>query len=468
MSEIDIKQLIDGDEVFYPQTDINALVNNGEYAIDDVPTIDSSNLVTSSGVASELALGAVYDVTAHNGDAQFASLQALLTDPNLNALIPTNIRRGGMSIKFVSDNKYMQYRCIADEFSTTESDWQGVDDEPTDGSKNLVESGGCLKTIQDALLPFIPKGKDNSNNNLNITDENGYVICNLKNGHIRTKYFDSEVKDIEIKGDSSNSELNLSDLNGNVIAQFKNGHIRTKEFNSKNVYNSLKNVIWTHFGDSISTNGATVELGEHFYDIIAQRNEMNFDATVNVVARVGRTICYPPAEHESAQYGKIVDYLSSCVPNSTLITILAGINDFARYVPLGNMEFTTNGIVIPSQPSECTTIVKGLCYMYNYFQTHFPAAKVAFMLPILSSRGTHGIQQAEQVGYTFQDLWDKITEVSQYFSVEVIKLGPEVGMNPYNAEQNQLYYDDNLHPTAQGQLRMANYLEPKLKNIVNS
>ena len=144
---IDIKQLIDGDEVFYPQTDINALVNNGEYAIDEIPTIDSSNLVTSGGVASELALGAVYDVTAHNGSAQFASLQALLTDPNLNTLIPTNIRRGGMSIKFVSDNKYVQYRLMAQTFSTTESDWQGVDDEPTAESDNLVKSGGVKSYV---------------------------------------------------------------------------------------------------------------------------------------------------------------------------------------------------------------------------------------------------------------------------------------------------------------------------------
>ena len=88
MSEIEIKQLLDGDEQFYPQTDLHALVNDGEYAIDDVPTIDSSNLVTSGGIASELALGAVYDVTAHNGGATFESLSALLTNANLANLIP--------------------------------------------------------------------------------------------------------------------------------------------------------------------------------------------------------------------------------------------------------------------------------------------------------------------------------------------------------------------------------------------
>ena len=154
MSEIDIKQLIDGDEVFYPQTDIHGLVNNGEYAIDDVPTIDSSNLVTSGGVASELALGAVYDVTAHNGSAQFASLQALLTDPNLNTLIPTNIRRGGMSIKFVSDNTYVQFRYMSADATnvarfTNVANWQGVDSEITQNSHNLLESGAAYQSVVD-------------------------------------------------------------------------------------------------------------------------------------------------------------------------------------------------------------------------------------------------------------------------------------------------------------------------------
>ena len=167
---IDIKQLIDGDEVFYPQTDINALVNNGDYAIDDEPTIDSSNLVTSGGIASELALGAVYDVTAHNGSAQFASLQALLTDPNLSTLIPTNVRRGGMSIKFVSDNKYVQYRYMlstytAAQFNNTDN-WQGIDDKPTAGSVNLVDSNSIYKNL-------LSIGSDNQFLNFSYLD--GYV-----------------------------------------------------------------------------------------------------------------------------------------------------------------------------------------------------------------------------------------------------------------------------------------------------
>ena len=67
----------------------------------------------------------IYDVSYHNSGTTFESLSALLNDSNLSTLIPTEIRKGGMTIRFVqtSDNKYVQYRLVANTFSITESDW---------------------------------------------------------------------------------------------------------------------------------------------------------------------------------------------------------------------------------------------------------------------------------------------------------------------------------------------------------
>ena len=50
MANADIRQLEMDGRVFYPQTDLNALVNNGAFAIDDEPTLGSTNLVTSDSV----------------------------------------------------------------------------------------------------------------------------------------------------------------------------------------------------------------------------------------------------------------------------------------------------------------------------------------------------------------------------------------------------------------------------------
>ena len=43
----------------------------------------------------------IYDVTANNNGATFESLSVLLSDSNLSTLIPTSVRYGGMTIRFV-------------------------------------------------------------------------------------------------------------------------------------------------------------------------------------------------------------------------------------------------------------------------------------------------------------------------------------------------------------------------------
>ena len=45
------------------------------------------------------------------------------------------------------DNKYVQFRLMSDTFNTTPTNWQGVDNEPTAGSNNLVKSDGVIKTL---------------------------------------------------------------------------------------------------------------------------------------------------------------------------------------------------------------------------------------------------------------------------------------------------------------------------------
>ena len=43
----------------------------------------------------------IYDVSARNDGLTFESLSALLSDENLSILMPSEIRCGGMSIRFI-------------------------------------------------------------------------------------------------------------------------------------------------------------------------------------------------------------------------------------------------------------------------------------------------------------------------------------------------------------------------------
>ena len=77
------------------------------------------------------SLGA-FDISAYHAEggvlAKYANLSAALGTNGAN--IPEAIRKGGMSIKFVltSDNKYVQYRLLADEWSVDTDDWAICDD----------------------------------------------------------------------------------------------------------------------------------------------------------------------------------------------------------------------------------------------------------------------------------------------------------------------------------------------------
>lgn len=111
--------------------------------------VKSSTGIATSAKVTELEKEVIYDVTTNNNGATFASLSELLSDENLSTLIPISVRCGGMSIRFVqsSDNKYVQARCMAQNFTTDVTQWQGVDDEPTTGSNNLVKSGGVASDL---------------------------------------------------------------------------------------------------------------------------------------------------------------------------------------------------------------------------------------------------------------------------------------------------------------------------------
>lgn len=99
----------------------------------------------------------IFDITAYTGN-NYASLSAALAD------VPEEVKADGMTIRYVqsTDYKYMQYRLMVTWFSSNEADWQGVDNEPTEGSNNLVTSGGIYasytKRSKDTLRYALSEG----------------------------------------------------------------------------------------------------------------------------------------------------------------------------------------------------------------------------------------------------------------------------------------------------------------------
>lgn len=90
-----------------------------------------------------------------------------------------------------SDHKYVQYRLMATAFSTTESDWQGVDDEPTSGSDNLVNSGGVFETLLN-YAEFVQYNTDRETTRLSVPRakrKNGRILCYIENNELIIEMF---------------------------------------------------------------------------------------------------------------------------------------------------------------------------------------------------------------------------------------------------------------------------------------
>lgn len=200
----------------------------GQYKQAEANRSELLNTVSSkvNQLEQEQIQGGVYDVSAHNDEMVFESLQDLLSRSDLSTLIPISVRRGGMTIKFIQNsvvspnNKYVQYRLMSNTFNTTLINWQGVDNEPIDESENLVKSGGIASYIKKST----PIVKHNDNTDLDIEDDDNNIILRLQNGHIKTKNFTSEdvtTTTKEVFGDFSDFEIGDSD--GNIIVAFKNG-----------------------------------------------------------------------------------------------------------------------------------------------------------------------------------------------------------------------------------------------------
>lgn len=135
-------------KVFYIALQAGAYTNFGNTAVKQGISILKYNGSSWSNEQVIYTDGGVFDVSAYNGGATYASLEVLLSDANLSTIIPSAVRKGGMSIKFVQtdDNKYVQYRLMSDTFNTTVANWQGVDDEPDPKSDNLFSSKGAANT----------------------------------------------------------------------------------------------------------------------------------------------------------------------------------------------------------------------------------------------------------------------------------------------------------------------------------
>lgn len=187
------------------------------------PVSVSQNTLTAGGTYLG-EMSTTYDVTLHSGQT-FASLSALLSDANLNTLIPLAVRKGGMNIKFVqsSDNNYIQYRFKLSSFNnnqfTNVINWEQV----VESADSIVSKELAVSADQQSVIRW----QDGFNTGTHLGDtvvvkvNSNTAVLNNDGNYLRLQY--------KVNGVTSSTAINESSpyilIDGNLIGSSTTGLI---------------------------------------------------------------------------------------------------------------------------------------------------------------------------------------------------------------------------------------------------
>ena len=139
--------------------------------------------------------------------------------------------------------------------------------------------------------------------------------------------------------------------------------------------------------------------------------------------------------------------------NADLIVVFGGTNDYghgdaAMGAFFDRSEYTFYGAVHS---------------LINKLSNKYPEARLVFMTPLHRDNedapfNSHGVRV-----HPLKDYVNAIREVCEFYSVPVLDLYKDSGMQPAIAVHRSLYMPDGLHPSDKGAVRIAEMLEAFVK-----
>ena len=151
--------------------------------------------------------------------------------------------------------------------------------------------------------------------------------------------------------------------------------------------------------------------------------------------------------------------VDSMDPDADVIVVFGGTNDFGH------------GDAMPGTMSDRTvdTFYGALHTLITHLKTRYPLAEIVFITPLhrLNENCPDGDGGFKPVGtYAPLKLYvDIIREVCEYYSLPVLDLWKNSGMQPAIPKVQELYIPDGLHPCRTGHEIIANRLLGLLKTL---
>ena len=213
---------------------------------------------------------------------------------------------------------------------------------------------------------------------------------------------------------------------------------------------------WTN-GKTINWIGDSIVSGGDFDDRVCTALGM----TENEYGISGSTIALKGDGTDGRD--AVVARYSSMSDSADIIAVSAGTNDWMyAWSPVGDIDDPDDG-------TSNTTFYGALKTLCNGLITKYPDKVIFFTTPIKRAQpfddGDGGTYTPDDVdttpfsknkyGLTLGDYADIIKEVCGYYSIPVLDMYRESGMNPSNATQRALLFTDKTHPNTAGKDYMA-------------
>ncbi len=149
---------------------------------------------------------------------------------------------------------------------------------------------------------------------------------------------------------------------------------------------------------------------------------------------------------DNERQDSFLDRMQDIDPESDIIVIFGGVNDFNHAHPLAD-----------ETSLDPETFYGALNLLLTSLQNRFPTADFLLMTPMKSSdfKGYPNWKEKNSAGLTLKDYRDAILKTAENHSILVLDLYAESGLTPDLAEIKKNMLPDGLHPSKEGYLKIA-------------
>lgn len=206
-------------------------------------------------------------------------------------------------------------------------------------------------------------------------------------------------------------------------------------------------------GDSITEGVGTTKPENRYFEIIANNTGAICKGFGISGTRIAKQLNPSDESTFDKWFNSRVEKLDS---DADIVVVFGGTNDYGHGdAPLGNIDDMVED-----------TFYGALNVLYTNLLNKYPFGRIIVITP------THRLDEHRLINeYGIRNAGDLpkyvsiIKEVAQKYSIPIIDFYSELGISPEIESQRKAYMPDGLHPSDEGNKKMAEFFISKIKNL---